>query len=187
MALIKCTECGKDVSSKAKSCPNCGNPINQTPVFDSIDELFPPIDDKNSLKCPKCNNSQWTSNKKGFSGGKAAAGVILTGGIGLLAGTIGSGDVIITCLKCGNKFKAGDYESEKYKTELFSKKVTQEDDDIGVLLLFFGITLIGIFLSYKSLSNDWIFVGIILTIATILCASIVVIGINSANKNKPKE
>ena len=27
MALIKCPECGKDVSSIAKSCPNCGCPI----------------------------------------------------------------------------------------------------------------------------------------------------------------
>lgn len=27
MALIKCSECGKEVSSKAKVCPNCGNPI----------------------------------------------------------------------------------------------------------------------------------------------------------------
>lgn len=24
MALIKCRECGKDISDKAKSCPNCG-------------------------------------------------------------------------------------------------------------------------------------------------------------------
>lgn len=29
MALIKCTECGKEVSENATSCPNCGNPINQ--------------------------------------------------------------------------------------------------------------------------------------------------------------
>lgn len=28
MALIKCSECGKEVSSKAQSCPNCGNPIS---------------------------------------------------------------------------------------------------------------------------------------------------------------
>ena len=28
MALIKCDECGKDVSSKAMSCPNCGNPVS---------------------------------------------------------------------------------------------------------------------------------------------------------------
>lgn len=27
MALIKCLECGKDVSDKASSCPFCGNPI----------------------------------------------------------------------------------------------------------------------------------------------------------------
>lgn len=45
---------------------------------------------------------------KGFSGGKALAGAVLTGGIGLLAGTIGSKDVNITCLKCGNRFKAGE-------------------------------------------------------------------------------
>ena len=29
MALIKCSECGKDVSDKASNCPNCGNPANQ--------------------------------------------------------------------------------------------------------------------------------------------------------------
>lgn len=27
MALIKCPECGKEISDKAKSCPNCGCPI----------------------------------------------------------------------------------------------------------------------------------------------------------------
>ncbi|SBV94863.1 conserved hypothetical protein [uncultured Dysgonomonas sp.] len=27
MALINCSECGKEVSDKAASCPNCGNPI----------------------------------------------------------------------------------------------------------------------------------------------------------------
>ena len=27
MALIYCSECGKKVSEKAESCPNCGNPI----------------------------------------------------------------------------------------------------------------------------------------------------------------
>lgn len=27
MALINCPECGKEVSDKAKTCPNCGNPL----------------------------------------------------------------------------------------------------------------------------------------------------------------
>ena len=29
MALIKCPECGKEISDKARACPNCGNPMNQ--------------------------------------------------------------------------------------------------------------------------------------------------------------
>ena len=28
MALINCSECGKEISNKADKCPNCGNPIN---------------------------------------------------------------------------------------------------------------------------------------------------------------
>jgi predicted RNA-binding Zn-ribbon protein involved in translation (DUF1610 family) len=27
MPLVKCSECGKEISDKAESCPNCGNPI----------------------------------------------------------------------------------------------------------------------------------------------------------------
>lgn len=29
MALIKCEECGKEISDKAKTCPNCGVPLNE--------------------------------------------------------------------------------------------------------------------------------------------------------------
>lgn len=29
MALIKCNECGKEISDKAKTCPNCGCPVNK--------------------------------------------------------------------------------------------------------------------------------------------------------------
>ena len=29
MSLISCNECGKEVSSKADTCPNCGNPIKR--------------------------------------------------------------------------------------------------------------------------------------------------------------
>ena len=31
MALIKCPECRKEISSEAKACPNCGKPIKQSP------------------------------------------------------------------------------------------------------------------------------------------------------------
>ncbi len=30
MALIKCPECGKEISDKASVCPNCGYPISNT-------------------------------------------------------------------------------------------------------------------------------------------------------------
>lgn len=58
--------------------------------------------------CPKCGSDQFHSNQKGYSAGKALGGAALTGGVGLLAGFIGSKKVLITCLACGNKFKAGE-------------------------------------------------------------------------------
>jgi predicted RNA-binding Zn-ribbon protein involved in translation (DUF1610 family) len=58
--------------------------------------------------CPKCGSDQFHSNQKGFSAGNALGGAVVTGGVGLLAGFIGSKKVTITCLACGNKFKAGE-------------------------------------------------------------------------------
>jgi len=94
MALIDCSECGKQVSDKAGSCPNCGNPISQK--------------QEEYLCCPKCKSKELHAEKNGFNIAKAIGGAVLTGGVGLLAGTIGSKDIYLTCLKCGNKFKAGD-------------------------------------------------------------------------------
>ena len=36
MALIKCPECSKDVSTSAQVCPHCGYPINKTTVAKPI-------------------------------------------------------------------------------------------------------------------------------------------------------
>ena len=33
MAIVKCSECSREVSDKAPSCPNCGNPIGR-PVLE---------------------------------------------------------------------------------------------------------------------------------------------------------
>lgn len=38
MALIKCKECGKEVSTKAKSCPNCGNTEFEETFSDTLKE-----------------------------------------------------------------------------------------------------------------------------------------------------
>lgn len=69
---------------------------------------FPPAPPE--IRCPKCNSNQLYAGKKGFSGKKAAAGAIITGGVGLLAGTIGSNKIKITCLNCGYVFHPGDTE-----------------------------------------------------------------------------
>jgi hypothetical protein len=105
MSLIECPECKKQISDKAVSCPNCGYPLNKQQT-DNADE-------NEYLCCPKCHSKELHSEHQGFSGGKALAGAVLTGGIGILAGTIGSKDVRITCLKCGHHFKAGEALVEK--------------------------------------------------------------------------
>lgn len=100
MALINCPECGKEISDKAVNCPSCGypltNPTNDVPQSEEV------------LCCPKCSSQELHAEKSGFSGGKAVVGAALVGGVGLLAGTIGSRDIKITCLKCGHQFKAGE-------------------------------------------------------------------------------
>lgn len=65
------------------------------------------IAQNDEVKCPFCGSTQITANKKGFGAGKALAGVVAVGGIGLLAGGIGSKKIFITCLKCGKQWKAG--------------------------------------------------------------------------------
>ncbi|MFC2106442.1 hypothetical protein ACFLS0_06810 [Candidatus Bipolaricaulota bacterium] len=62
---------------------------------------------ENAITCPKCGSSQLTAGKKGFGLGKAAAGGLLLGPIGLLGGAIGKNKVMITCLNCGHQWKAG--------------------------------------------------------------------------------
>jgi len=68
---------------------------------------IPPTLSEPQLHCPKCKSTQLTWQKKGFGLMGAAVGGILMGGVGLLAGFVGSGNVKITCLKCGHVWKAG--------------------------------------------------------------------------------
>ena len=44
MALIKCPECGKEVSSKAKVCPNCGCPVEEMGVGGTVRIKMPNIE-----------------------------------------------------------------------------------------------------------------------------------------------
>jgi hypothetical protein len=40
MALIKCSECGKEVSNKADACPNCGAKVKKASLITKIDGGF---------------------------------------------------------------------------------------------------------------------------------------------------
>lgn len=59
------------------------------------------------IKCSKCGSTQLNTNNKGFGLGKAAAGAILLGPVGLLGGVWGSNQIMLTCLKCGHRWKPG--------------------------------------------------------------------------------
>ena len=50
MALIKCTECGKEISDKTDKCPNCGCPNEQ---FNKPKEL-PPEERPEMFNCVDC-------------------------------------------------------------------------------------------------------------------------------------
>ena len=124
MALISCPECGKEISDKAFACPHCGNPMNSQP------QQIPQPQQEEFLCCPKCGSRELHAEHKGFSGGKALIGAVAVGGLGLLAGTIGSRDTQITCLKCGNKFKAGEAKVVRNNTSNVSKTEAEILDKI---------------------------------------------------------
>lgn len=63
---------------------------------------------KEVIQCPKCNSESISFDKKGFSFGKAVAGVALLNPVGALAGFIGSNKVKATCLACGKTFNPKD-------------------------------------------------------------------------------
>lgn len=96
------------------------------------------------LLCPKCGSDQLTANKKGFSGKKAVAGELLVGPMGLLAGTIGSNKIKITCLSCGNVFKPGQGASSQQQVEENKKNDKAATKwaliILAGLILFYGVS-----------------------------------------------
>lgn len=49
-----------------------------------------PVKDKDKICCPKCGSLEYHTGSRGYS---------------LLTGFIGSGKVVMTCLRCGNRWK----------------------------------------------------------------------------------
>lgn len=119
----------------------------------------------NEVLCPKCGSNQITAHKKGFSGKKAVAGAVLTGGVGLLAGTIGSNKIKITCLACGHTFNPGDKPIEATAP---TKKMNPKTAKVlyiimAVLFLFFA----GVF----AIASLWIGFAIFVLIGGLFIAA----------------
>ena len=62
---------------------------------------------EDDVKCPLCGSKSLTANTKGFGLGKAAAGGLILGPVGLLGGFLGSRKVKVTCIKCGHSWTPG--------------------------------------------------------------------------------
>lgn len=105
----------------------------------------------NQINCPKCNSNQLSANKKGFSGKKAVVGAALTGGVGLLAGTIGSNKIVITCLNCGHQWRPGQADQTRA-----TKKAPDGSSVLGGMVFLAG-SILAIVALIKGL---WLLLGL---------------------------
>lgn len=93
----RATAAAKAISAKAK-----GN----APASSDGTEVVPTT--PGEVRCPKCGSTQFTSNQKGYSHGKACLGWCL--GLGILSifcGGMGKNKILVTCLSCGHQWRAG--------------------------------------------------------------------------------
>ncbi len=94
---ITCNDCGGVVSMRAAACPHCGGPVESATAAPATRPLprefvHGQIAPEEPVRCPKCRSAQVSSHARGWS---------------VATGLIGSGQVVLTCLKCGNRFKPG--------------------------------------------------------------------------------
>ena len=111
---ITCAKCRRTVPAGTKMVKYAGAIIPKDPESAAIDpsadkkRLFDPhIVEKAEaakLRCPKCSSTNIQFIKKGFDLGGAVIGGILAGGAGLVAGGLGSNDVMCVCSNCGHKW-----------------------------------------------------------------------------------
>lgn len=115
MSLIECPECGKQISDKAKSCPNCGCPIKE---FSESQETIVPTelseDDKPEMfRCVKCNKPLPVDIDKciycGYIYGQDPFDLKKNSGAKHIH------ECTCTCLNCGNKFSFNNIDVSKNK------------------------------------------------------------------------
>lgn len=148
MALIKCNECGKEISSSAKTCPHCGIKINLS-------------------SCPECGKKlkgdETTCPECGYPVGKKTANNIVTENLDKLTGARSENYVTVKDL-FKNTFNK---HTEEELDEVFvcgTEKTTPKIEDINPrkasawvyfrILVFFVIAYIPTYLGYAHYQNN---------------------------------
>jgi len=112
-AEVYCANCGAFIKREEPSCPSCNVSQIQTPAAAPAAAPAPaPVatPEANSesvsdqISCPKCGSTNVSVGKKGVDVKKAVVGVLLTGGLNLIADRHRAKQIEATCLKCGAKF-----------------------------------------------------------------------------------
>jgi len=97
-----CGGCGAPIPPDTRFCPSCGKPVEAetapaapVPAAPQPPQRFPalpaaaPGTSQQGLACPRCGSTRVQAEKRGWK---------------WTTGMIGSGNMVNTCLQCGNKF-----------------------------------------------------------------------------------
>ena len=80
-----------------------------------------------SVVCPRCGSDQLAANKRGWNVSKAVVGGLLLGPFGLALGAKDRNAVLVTCLACGNTWRAGHPNSFTRSNPKASPDVPQDE------------------------------------------------------------
>ncbi len=110
--LHECAKCGALRSGEEILKSPYGRKHVEPLGGDAVDTSVKPQSEPDSqpspaVTCPKCSSTQLTAGQQGFGLGNAVVGGVLLGGVGLVAGFLGSRKVRITCISCGHQWMAG--------------------------------------------------------------------------------
>lgn len=98
MALIKCSECGNQVSDKATTCPHCGAPVEVTPVATApADESVSVLQSFDAEKYKNGGGAEYTLSGKE----KKKESVLSNVSVGLAGGAIFLALFAIPSIICG--------------------------------------------------------------------------------------
>lgn len=164
MALIKCPECGKEISDKATNCPHCGVPMRATQSVPTA----PPAD---AIRCPSCHSTNVHIANQGFSTGKAVAGFLTIGAIGTLAGNIGRDNIKVTCLNCGRTFNPVEEKKKQQQNEAVSE-LMEKSPAFGCLsFIMVGLSVGLLFVSEVPFwVSAVLFIGAFITMVSVMAS-----------------